>query len=595
MWDDARRDEVRRAFSATGVPFAAETLARVERGLDRLADAWRGQAKDRCEAAGSGAPDVSECLERRRVELRALVDVFARADVATVEHASRALDRLRDPTSCADPRALAEEQALAPLPADRSLAAAVWGLRERLATVRFLELAGRFAEGLERVGPLVEEARGLGHPPVLAEALLLEAVLWGKKAEYASADAGLLAAITTAEDAGHHAVRAEAMVHRIEVVGALQARPEAVADWLAPTRALVRHVAPGGALEGRLLVNIGMMRYRQGDYLAAVQSHEQAVELLGRVLKEGDPEHLGALVELGRSYWRSNDLVSARRTLERARDLTERELGPDHPILIGVYLNLGNTMSSNEAMYLRSLELSTKIFGPGHPSSALALGNLGSVYLGQADLPRAIDAFEHAVAAQRRALGVHPNLGLTLGNLGATLGRLGRHEEALNVLREGVSIFDRLYPAGHPDATITLINAGDTARRLGRFTESRDYLQRALDLTGRPGVTQHRTFATIELADTLVRMGDADRALTLLRPLTDASALDRMSRARRDFIEAQAQWLVEPARRARARARVVALAAEFVAHLAEPSSTGMVRDNDLLELADVRAWLLEHP
>lgn len=55
------------------------------------------------------------------------------------------------------------------------------------------------------------------------------------------------------------------------------------------THALVGHVAPGGALEGRLLVNIGLMRYRQGDYVAAVKSHEQTVALLGHVLRRATP------------------------------------------------------------------------------------------------------------------------------------------------------------------------------------------------------------------------------------------------------------------------------------------------------------------
>jgi tetratricopeptide (TPR) repeat protein len=595
VWDEARRQELRGAFSATGVPFADETLVRVERGLDHFAAAWTGQAQAHCEAARRGDADREQCLERRRVELRALVDVFARADVATVEHASGAVERLRDPALCADPEALAAEQALAPLPANRALAAAVWTLRERLASVRFLELAGRFDEGLQRAGPLVDEARALGHPPVLAEALLLQAVLWARKAEYATADAGLLAAITEAERAGHHVVRAEAMVHRIEVAGSLQARPEAIVDWLDPSRALVRHVAPGGALEGRLLVNIGLMRYRQGDYLAAVASHEQAVALLGRVLKEGDPEFLGALVELGRSYWRSDDLPAARRTLERARELTERELGPDHPLLIGVYLNLGNVMGADEALYLRSLALSTRTFGPGHPSAGLALGNLGSVYLGHADFERALDAFSRAVAIQRRALGVHPLLAVNLSNLGSALGSLKRHDEALAVLRESVEIYDKLYPTGHPDAVIALINLGDTARRTGELVTSRDSLRRALALTERPGATGHRDYATIELADTLVRLGAAREALELLRPILERPPQAPPFDTRVAFVHAQALWLAEPAERPRAYTLARTVEATLVARLDDPATAGLLRENDVSELAEVRSWLSARP
>ncbi len=595
VWDEARRQEVRAAFAATALPFADETLVRVERGLDRFADTWTTQAKTHCEAARTDDADREQCLERRRVELRALVDVFARADVATVERASGAAERLRDPALCGDPAALAAEQALAPLPADRALAALVWTLRERLASVRFLELAGRFDEGLQRVGPLVDEARALGHPPVLAEALLLQAVLWARKGEYPAADAGLLAAITEAEAAAHHVVRAEAMVHRIEVAGSLQARPEAVADWLGPTRALVRHVAPGAALEGRLLVNIGLMRYRQGEYVAAVTAHEQAVALLERVLKEGDPEFLVALVELGRSYWRSGDLVAARRTLERARELTFRELGTDHPLLISVYLNLGNVMGADEALYLRSLDLSTRTFGPGHPSAALALGNLGSVYLRRAEFVQALDFLGRAAAIQRRTLGVHPLLAINLSNQGSALGSLGRHDEALVVLRESVEIYDKLYPAGHPDAVISLINLGDTARRLNQLVASRDALRRALVLTERPGATTSRDFVLIELADTLVRMNAVDEALEILQPLQGRPPGGPPLDTRLGFVQAQALWLLTPAEKPRARALARATADRIVARLADPASAGGTRANDMLELADIRSWLAAHP
>ncbi len=593
VWDEARRQEVRGAFLATGVPFAQETFVRVERGLDGFAETWTSEAEAHCEAVRRDDADVEACIARRRVELRALVDVFAQADIATVEHANVAVERLRDPELCGNPEALAAEQKLVPLPADPALAAAVSMLRERLATIHFLQLAGRFDEGLQRVGPLVEKARALGHPPLLAEGLLQQAVLWGKKADYPAADAGLLAAIMEAEGAGHHIVRAEALVHRIELAGSLQARAEAVADSIAPTRALVHHLAPGGVLEGRLLVNIGLVRYRQGDYIGAVESHEQAVALLELVLKEGDPEFLGALQELGRSYWRNGDIEAARRTLERARELTERELGPDHPLLIGIYLNLGNVMGADEALYLRSLELSTRTFGPGHPSAGLALGNLGSVYLGRAEYTRSLDAVGQAVAIQRRALGAHPLLAVNLSNLGNALNSIGRHDEALTVLRESVEIYERLYPAGHPDAVIGLINLSDTARRTGELVTSRDSLRRALVLTELPGATRHRDWATLELADTLVRMGAADEALELIRPLIEGPPQTPPFDTRIAFVYAQALWLAAPVERPRAHTLAKETEAKLVARL-DPTTEGLSRDNDALELADVRNWLSGH-
>jgi tetratricopeptide (TPR) repeat protein len=532
------------------------------------------------------------CLDRRRSELRALVDVFARADAATVELASGAVDRLRDPAQCADPSALAAELALAPLPADRSIAAAVWTLRERLAGVRVLESAGRYDEGAQQIAALLDEARALGDASVLAEALLLQAILAGKRTDYPAADRALRAALSEAERAGHHTLRAEAMVYRIELVGHVQARPDAVEDWVDPTLALVRHVAPGSALEGRALVNLGLMRFRQNNFAAAVESQEQAIALLSRVLKEGDPLFIGALRDIGRSYLRAGRQEDSLRALTRARSLAERELGPEHPILIGIYLNLANTDDHSEALYRKSIDLATRTFGPDHASAALAMSNLGLVHASRGDYERALDLFHRSAAINRRVLGVHPASAIPYTNAGDALIQLGRPEEALASLREALAMFDELYPDGHPEALTTLINLGDATRRLGRLEESRDYLRRAREIS-----LKHNTsvaFVAMELADTLTTLGAADEALELLAALDPKVDLGLVFETHREWLHAKALWAASPPDRARAHATMEAVEARLLARIADPKVNDGIRKMSRTQLADVRAWLSEH-
>ena len=146
-----------------------------------------------------------------------------------------------------------------------------------MSPARTVLLAGLLAGcGASVSAPDVDAGCSLGDASVLAEALLLQAILAGKRTDYPAADRALRAALSEAERAGHHTLRAEAMVYRIELVGHVQARPDAVEDWVDPTLALVRHVAPGSALEGRALVNLGLMRFRQNNFAAAVESQEQA-------------------------------------------------------------------------------------------------------------------------------------------------------------------------------------------------------------------------------------------------------------------------------------------------------------------------------
>ncbi len=601
VWDSARIAEVRAAFAATDVPFSAQALERVERGLLVFAAAWTHQARVRCETAGAVAGVADElaglCLERRRGELRALVDVLAHADRTTVEHATTAVTRLRDPDLCADPSALAAELTLAPLPTDRTIAAAVFALRERLAAVRILELAGRYDDALALVAPIVEDAQALADPPALAEALLQQAVLRGKKAEYAAADAALLAALAEAERVGYHALRAEALVHRVELVGFHQARPELVEPWLAPTLALVLHVAPGGALEGRLRANLGLVRYRQGDYAAAIVAQEQAVALLGRVLKESDPEFVRALLDLGRSYHRGGRGEEAQQTLERAHATAIRALGPEHPLLIGIYLNLGNIGAGpGDLLYRRAIDLSERTFGPDHPSGASALANLGNTYNNRGHTEQALAMYQRAVGTYRRTIGDHPTTAFNLVNVAAAASTLGRDDEALAALRESLGIFERTYPGSdHPDMLGVLVMLGVLERKAGRLDASRTLLERGL-AAARVAQNPHLRPAlfTLELADTYLAAGDPRAALARLDTLTGSFEHEPESIARRDFLRARALWITTPAERPAARFLAEAARDALVDLAADPDILWISRKERRAALAEVRSWLSGH-
>ena len=452
--------------------------------------------------------------------------------------------------------------------------------------------AGRYDEGAQQIAALLDEARALGDASVLAEALLLQAILAGKRTDYPAADRSLRAALSEAERAGHHALRAEAMVYRIELVGFLQARPDAVEDWLDPTLALVRHVTPGSALEGRALVNLGLMRYRQGDLAGSVEAHEQAIALLSRVLKEGDPLFIGALLDLGRSYLRAGRREDSLRTLTRARGLAERELGPEHPILISLYLNLANADDANESLYRRSLDLATRTFGPDHASGAMAMSNLGLVYASRGDYARALDFYRRAAAVNRKTLGVHPSTAIPYTNAGDALIHLGRHEEALASLLEAMRMYDELYPEGNPTALTTLINLGDVTRRLGRLEESRGYLRRAREIS-----LKHRdsvAFVAMELADTLTALGAGAEALELLASLDPKVDLGPVFETHRAWLRAKALWTASPPDRPRARATIEAIEATLLARVADPETGDGNRRMSRTQLADVRTWLSEH-
>jgi tetratricopeptide (TPR) repeat protein len=451
--------------------------------------------------------------------------------------------------------------ATVPLPSDRRLAAATWSLRERLNSVRFLELAGRYDEGLRRIVMLAE------------------------------ADVAVLSALVAAERADHDMLRAEAMTFRIELKGYLAARAEAVEDWIGQTTALVERVAPNSLLEGILLKNIGLMRYRQGDFERAIEFVERSVQLLGNVLREGDPVFISSLLDLGRSYWRAGRRDEGRLVLTRARSLAERKLGPEHPVLIGIYLNLAN-INMDEALYRKSLDLATRTFGADHPASALPLGNLGLVYLQRGDSERALDHYSRAAMINRKTLGTHPATAIALANAGDALARLGRAEEALVPLRESLAIYDSLYPDGHPDSLVPLYNLGYVTRRIGQFEVSRNYLLRAREISMKHQASVE--FVAVELADTLTDLGAADEALGVLATIETAPELGPILALHRDWIFAKALWLASPVQRAHARTLVEGIAVQLATRLADPAASRDQLESYSEELRDVKAWLAGH-
>ncbi|HEY2364814.1 MAG TPA: protein kinase, partial [Polyangiaceae bacterium] len=101
VWDDDSRTAAQRAFDRSGAPNASETWQRVSKTLDAYAAQWTGSRTEACEATRIRGEQSDamlglrmQCLDRRRGELRALSDLFSRADTDVVEHAAFAASRL---------------------------------------------------------------------------------------------------------------------------------------------------------------------------------------------------------------------------------------------------------------------------------------------------------------------------------------------------------------------------------------------------------------------------------------------------------------------------------------------------------------------
>jgi eukaryotic-like serine/threonine-protein kinase len=95
VWDDAAHARVAQAFRSSGAAVAEHSVASVTRTLDEYFAAWVAQRTSACEDTrhGQQSDELLDrrmlCLDTRFAEARALVDIFAHADVTVVNQSVR--------------------------------------------------------------------------------------------------------------------------------------------------------------------------------------------------------------------------------------------------------------------------------------------------------------------------------------------------------------------------------------------------------------------------------------------------------------------------------------------------------------------------
>ena len=174
VWGPAAKDDVRRAFGATGVPYADAAMMSVSSALDAYAARWARTSNEACGATrlrGEQSEEVLDlrmvCLSTRLREMEAMVDAFRHADADTVKNAAKASQSLRTLDECADVAAL---RAPSPRPRDPEVAARVDAIESKLAVVETEIALGKDQAALANAALLVPEAEKTNFGPLVARA-----------------------------------------------------------------------------------------------------------------------------------------------------------------------------------------------------------------------------------------------------------------------------------------------------------------------------------------------------------------------------------------------------------------------------------------
>jgi eukaryotic-like serine/threonine-protein kinase len=479
VWNGDTRDELRRAFAATGLPYAEDAAQRAGERLDAYAHQWAEGYARACHA-GERDPAVLDlpmrCLSEARASMSATVALLVAADATSVQRAAAQVAGLPPLARCDDVASLQAE--LAP-PTDPAVAADLLAVQQALEQAAALDRAGHFAEGREVAERALAQATALGYEPAIVRARVRVASLDLGLGQLEASRRGLTEAALHAAGIGDHAMAAEAAGRLSYVLAAEFGQPDEALRWARHAEAALERLPPDPLQRARLDSSFGVIHAAQGDYAAALAAFERAYAVKREMLGEAHPEVAGALENVALSHG-----------------------------------ELGRTEQAEE-LQQRSLALLEQAVGPRHPDYALSLLNYGIVLGGLGRHAEAGDRFTQALEIFRDALGPrHPMVARTLSSLGHSAGAQDRLRDAEARFREAAEIIEAVHGERHREYGWSLADRAQVLVRLGRAREAAELYARAHDIVEAALGPDHDALGSVMLdeASVLVELERLDEA-----------------------------------------------------------------------------------
>ena len=400
------RAEIRRAFLATGKPYAKKAWINTSRILDDYARRWADLYVESCEATHVRSEHSTEVLDLRigalqegLEDLKALCRVFRRATPEVVENAVNAANALRGLDRCENIELL---RAVVRPPEDAATRAAVTRLRTELSDVRALFRVGRLNDALAAAGPLRQQAAALGYAPLLADVLITVAAVYSEKGMVDEGARVFEEALWTALRCRHDETAVEAATYLVYQVGALQSRPDAAEVWSRLAETLLERMGGHEIIWGWLLTNRCALRQSQGRPVEALEDAKRAVETKEKVLGAAHPDLAYSLNNVALALDTLGDVAGAVESLARAVPIIENGLGADHPRTAWILSNYSELLnrvgrfSEAKDAASRALAVFERESDPEGLFITYALLALGTSALGLGDIDLALPVLERA-------------------------------------------------------------------------------------------------------------------------------------------------------------------------------------------------------
>jgi len=272
----------------------------------------------------------------------------------------------------------------------------------------------------------------------------------------------------------------------------------------------------------------------EGRHEEAAERLQQAIAIWERVLPEGHPSLSVAADNLGSTFLRAGNPEEARSQYLRAVAMREQAFGPDHVLVGGSLFNLGlaernlRQWKQAEEHMRRGTEIVEAAHGPDDGRVLNQLFGLAELYERQRRFADALALYDRVIAAREKAHGPdHPWVAGALNKKGFALGYMGRHDEAVDVLRRALDIAAANFPPGNQGRAGFAMDLADYHLGRGQTAEARALLaevQQALEEADTRGGSRARVY--FSLARLAWAEDDPGRA---------AELLDQAIRFRKEF------------------------------------------------------------
>lgn len=242
------------------------------------------------------------------------------------------------------------------------------------------------------------------------------------------------------------------------------------------------------ALVGSYL-DLGQIHYSKGNYSAALQSHQLALDLALAVFGEEHPATANCYYVLGWTHYQLEDYTSSLPYNHLALNIRRKLFGEDHSLTAYSYRSVGYTehelgdYKSALKSKKRELDIRLKLFGEEDPRTADSCRSLGQTYNEIGDYNSALNLKQQEVAIRLKVFGEeHSKTADSFRSLGYTQHQLGDYNSALRSKQHELDIRLKLFGEEHLKTADSYHSMAETQHQLGDYQSARLSFQHALDI-----------------------------------------------------------------------------------------------------------------